>query len=115
MNNRIKELRNALNMTQQDFGKRIGVTRDAIAGYERGVTIKEPIVKLICREFNVSIAWLKEGVGDMFNEYPNMLLDEIADEYHLDEIQKNIVKTYLELDDDEKDVLTNFLLKALGK
>ena len=54
MKNRIKELRISRHLTQSEFGDRIGATRDAIAAYERGVTIKEPIIKLICKEFNVN-------------------------------------------------------------
>lgn len=60
---RMKLLRETLGLTQCEFGKRIGVTRDAIAAYERGVTVKEPIIRLICKEFNIDYSWLAEGAN----------------------------------------------------
>lgn len=63
---RLKYLRkDVLNLSQKEFGEKIGATRDAIAAYERGVSVKEPIIKLICKEFNVNYPWLKDGIGEM--------------------------------------------------
>ena len=67
MNERIKKLRKALDLTQREFGERIGVKPNTIATYEIGRN--EPIdavVSLICREFNVNETWLRTGEGDMF-------------------------------------------------
>ena len=67
MDERIKELRKALGLTQQEFSDRIGVKRNTIAQYESGRN--EPldaVIALICREFNVSEEWLRTGAGDMF-------------------------------------------------
>lgn len=63
---RIKILRkDILKLTQTDFGNRIGVAKSTIAGYELGT--RRPIdraINSICREFNVSHAWLTEGIGE---------------------------------------------------
>lgn len=67
MNERIKELRKALNLTQQEFADRLNIKRGAIANYEVGRN--EPIdavISLICREFNVNEEWLRDGSGEMF-------------------------------------------------
>ena len=63
---RIKELRNSLDLTQQKFADRLGIQRGAIANYEleRNVPI-DAVISLICREFNVREAWLRDGTGDM--------------------------------------------------
>ena len=64
---RIKELRKALNFTQQEFADRLGIKRGAIANYE--LDRNEPIdavISLICREFSVREAWLRTGEGEMF-------------------------------------------------
>lgn len=116
MKERIKELRKTLNLNQKEFGDKIGVTTSTISGYESGRrTPNESVIKSICREFNVNPFWLKEGKGEPINNIPETILDELVDEYNLDELQKNIVKTYLELDEQDKNVITNFLLKALKK
>lgn len=63
---RIMELRKSLKLTQQDFADKIGCSRTAVAGYESGSrTPLDPIITAICREFNVSETWLREGTGSM--------------------------------------------------
>lgn len=66
---RIKELRDALDLTQQDFASKISVGRGAIAQYETGRSIpSDAVISLICREFNVNELWLRYGDGEMFVE-----------------------------------------------
>lgn len=66
--NRLHELRkNYLKLTMEEFGNRLGVTRAAISNLEGGTRgITDQMCKSICREFNVSEAWLRDGSGDMF-------------------------------------------------
>ena len=110
MHERIKEIREAFNLSQEAFGKRIGITRAAISNMEKGTrNPSEQTIKSICREFNVNYAWLKEGLGDMISELPGTLLDELAEEYHLDELDKEIVKGYMQLSDDKRKVIKEYL------
>ena len=66
---RIKDLRNSLDLTQQKFADRLGIQRGAIANYEleRNVPI-DAVISLICREFNVREAWLRDGTGEMLEQ-----------------------------------------------
>nr|DAO38378.1 MAG TPA: Repressor protein CI [Caudoviricetes sp.] len=67
MNERLKDLRKALNLTQQEFADRIGIKRNSFANYETGRnTPIDAIIKSICREFKVNEEWLRTGEGDMF-------------------------------------------------
>lgn len=67
MNERIKELRKALKLSQDEFGKRLGLTRGAITNIELNKTEPKPLLlDLICREFNVQEKWLRTGEGEMF-------------------------------------------------
>lgn len=66
MKQRLKQLRSALDMTQQEFADKLGVKRGAIANYELGRN--EPIdavIALICKTFNVNEQWLRTGEGEM--------------------------------------------------
>ena len=75
---RIKVIRNALNLTQSDFGQKLGIARNTIASYEIGR--REPMeqtLKAICREFNVEYIWLTEGIGEIFSESDDAILDLI--------------------------------------
>ena len=69
MNDRIKKLRQALSLSQEEFGKRLGVTRGAITNIELNKVKPKPLfVNLICREFNASENWIRTGEGEMFVE-----------------------------------------------
>lgn len=67
MNERIKKLRQSLGLSQDEFGRRLGVTRGAVTNIELNKVDPKPLfVDLICREFNVSEEWLRTGEGEMF-------------------------------------------------
>lgn len=67
MNERLKDLRKRLGLTQQEFAERLGIKRNAVTNYEVGRNAPaDMVVSLICREFNVSEAWLRTGEGDPF-------------------------------------------------
>lgn len=59
---RIKELRETEMLTQQGFSERLGVQSSYISLLENGKNKpSEQLILSICREFRVSIDWLKEG------------------------------------------------------
>lgn len=98
MNERIKKLRKHLDLTQREFGSRIGIKGNTIANYELGRN--EPIdavISLICREYNVNETWLRTGTGEMFNPSPRSALDALAAEYHLDQTAYVVVEKFLNL------------------
>lgn len=67
MKDRIKKIRKELDLTQQDFSNKIGISRGNIAAYEVGKNEpSDAVISLICREFNVNENWLRTGEGDMF-------------------------------------------------
>lgn len=64
LHERIKKLRKVLDLTQREFGERIGVKPNTIATYEIGRNDPiDAVISLICREFNVSEHWLRTGDG----------------------------------------------------
>ncbi|MDR2865304.1 MAG: helix-turn-helix domain-containing protein [Spirochaetaceae bacterium] len=67
VNKRIRQARQALNMTQTDFSKAIYVSNGYTAEIENGHrAANERIIHLICLTFGVSEQWLKTGEGEMF-------------------------------------------------
>ena len=69
MNERLKELRKAMSLSQEAFGAALGVTKTAICALESGRrNVTKQMVVAICREFNVNETWLLTGDGEMFNE-----------------------------------------------
>lgn len=69
MNERIKKIRNSLNISQTDFAQKLSVSRSAICKMESGENYpSEQTIKLICNEFSVNEEWLRTGNGEMFLE-----------------------------------------------
>lgn len=50
-----------------------------------------------------------EGLGEMFSDLPETLLDQVAEEYHLDELDKKIVKSYMQLTEEKRKVIKEYL------
>lgn len=110
MNERLKLLRNTLGITLEEFGKRVGVTRSAIGRIEKGERkVTEQMALSICREFHVNYFWLTEGRGDMFTGTPQSVMDEIAEDYKLDDIDKKILENFLAMSPEKRAVIKEYL------
>jgi len=113
--NRIYSIREALSLSQEAFGKRIGVTRSAVSNYESGGrNVTEQVIKAIIREFNVNEEWLRTGEGEMFNESDTFSLDEYAKQKALTNIEFDIMKSYMELDPDVRKIILSTFKKTLS-
>lgn len=113
VNERIKFLRKTIGLSQRDFGAKLGVGDTAISKLEKGErNLTDQMIKSICREFNVNYAWLLEGKGDMFSALPETLLDEVAEEYELDEFDKLLVKKYMQLPQEKREVIKEYLVSV---
>lgn len=99
MNERIRYIRETLNLSRASFGQRLGVSGDVINNLERGrVEIKEPMVKLICTIFGVREEWLRTGEGEIYSSAELFSLDRFVAERGATELELAIVKAYFELD-----------------
>lgn len=116
MNERIKKVRKALDLTQQEFAERIGIKRNTVANYETGRN--EPIdavIALICREFNVSEEWLRTGEGEMFvqlsrdGEIAAFVGKALSGES--DTFKKRFIAALSQLDEPEWELLEKMVLK----
>jgi transcriptional regulator with XRE-family HTH domain len=110
INNRIEILRKTLDLSMEKFGNRIGITRSSVNSIEKGVNNpSEQTIKLVCKEFNVNYFWLTEGMGDMFNAFPETIIDEVVEEFKLNNDDKLLIETYLEMPDESRKEIMNFL------
>lgn len=122
MNTRIKQLRKTLNLTMEEFGKRLGVTRTAISNIESGNrNVTEQMFKSVCREFKVTEDWLRTGEGEIFvslpdeDEFAAYVEDLLADdgENELYNIIKAVMKTYQELSPKSQETLRDISAKLV--
>lgn len=106
---RVRELRKFLNLTLEKFGKSLGVGKTAISKIENNERkLTEQMILSICREFRVDYFWLTEGKGEMFIETPESIVDEIAEDYDLDDIDKKMLEKYLSLSKEERNVIKSY-------
>lgn len=120
MQNRLKTLRTALNLTQADFAARLKLSRSIIATYESDrAAISDRTINDICREFNVREAWLRTGEGVMFN-IPKSINTELAAEMGKllrsddDDFTKQLFLRYLKLPPEFKVQFRKFLTEVLN-
>lgn len=110
MNERLKILRNTLGITLEEFGKKVGVTRSAVGRIENGQRkLTEQMMRSICREFRVNYYWLTAGEEPMFIGTPKSVVEEIAEDYGLDAIDKKIIENYLELPEEKRQIIKDYL------
>lgn len=118
MNERIKLLRKMLNLTQDEFSSKIGLSRNFIAQIETGTkNPSERTISDILREFKVNEAWLRTGKGDMFQEFPpedetaaaiSNVLEDIGCKDSIYTLVKELLVKYDRLDPRSKKVIEGF-------
>lgn len=113
MNERLKELRNVLNLSGEKFGQRLGVTRASISNIENGNrSLTEQMIKAICREFDVNEDWLRNGVGEMFSNSKLSSLEEFGDKYDLDSLDRSIIKMYVSMSKEKRAVIKDYIISV---
>lgn len=110
---RVKKLRKSLNLTQTEFGQKIGVSVGVIANLELDRAKINPImVQHICDVFGVSRKWLETGDGEMFLDLGEdaqfeLLCTEIAESE--DAFIKRVMKAYWRLPEEKKKLVRQFI------
>lgn len=114
VNERVKYLREDLKMSQAKFAESLGVGQTTISYIEKsGSTVKEQHLRLICKTHRVNYFWLTEGIGDPYLGPPSILSDEVIQEYHLKDDDKEIIERYIKLDPEERELLKKLLVNII--
>ena len=109
---RIKAIRRSLDLTQTEFATRIGSVQNTVTGYENGRrNPSAPVVSLICREFNVSEAWLRTGEGEHEDELAATVNNLLSSEKP--EFRRRLILALSGLSDAQWDYLESFLQGVL--
>lgn len=102
--NRINQVIEAIGIKKVKFAERLKIDQSYVTQLTRGK--RNPSDRLladICREFNVSEAWLRTGEGEMFvrREQPPLeaLLVKLLGEQNVTEGDRVLMKNFLELSD----------------
>ena len=69
---RIKLIRETLELSQRNFSRTLSLSHSYIAGVESGsLKVNARLIKLIVSEFGVNEAWLLTGKGEVFSQDPD--------------------------------------------
>ena len=113
---RVKEVRKALGLTLDKFGEKVGVKKQTVSRIENGVNnVTDQMVLSICREFNVNYDFLTNGEGEMFDDLPQTVLDELCAQYDLDDLDRSIMQMYLEMPEQVRNYLKQEIRKRFLK
>lgn len=117
---RVKKIRKEYELTLEEFGKRLGVTKVAISNIENGNrNLTSQMIVSICREFNVNENWLCNEEGNMLiaftrneiiSKFAGGLIRESADSF-----KKQLVEVLAELNESEWEVLEGIARKLAKK
>ncbi len=110
INDRFKEIREDNHLSQEELGKKIGLSKSGISNIEsakRNVTNKH--IKLLCSEFKINEAWLRTGEGDKDAPEPKNALDELVKEYGLSDDERIFFEMYLNQPKAGRDAILKFL------
>ena len=69
----------------------------------------------ICREYNVNYDYLINGEGEMFDDLPQTVLDELCAQYNLDDLDRTLVEMYIEMPEQVRDYLKQEIRKRFLK
>jgi transcriptional regulator with XRE-family HTH domain len=79
INERVRELRRTLKLTQRDFAKAVYISNGYLADIELGHNeVKERLIHLIVSVFAVNKHWLLTGEGPMFNAALGQKLERMS-------------------------------------
>lgn len=118
MNNRLKNLRKELKMTQSELGERIGITGATVSDIERGkLSLTDRNVSLLCEKLAVNEEWIRFGKGEMFQpELPTDETTALLAKLDLDSNPKTkmFLEIFDQLDDNAQTILLD-LARSLQK
>lgn len=119
MQERLKELRKALALTQQEFADKLHVSRSNIGCYESGKNqLSDAVIRLIINTFHVREEWLRTGVGPMFQ--PQSRDDQIMDFVssamagESDNFKRRLLSVLARLDESHWELLEHYLRELVG-
>lgn len=110
MNNRIRKIREALGLNQNDFAQKINLQRNSITLIETGKrNPSDRTISDICSEFNVNENWLRYGEGEMFIKATPELIDQLAVKYQLNDLEYRFLFEYFKLDSKTREAVATYL------
>lgn len=113
---RVNEVRKSLNMTLESFGKKLGVGKTAISKIEKGERgLTDQMATSICRTYHVNYDYLMYGDGEMFDDLPQTIVDELCMQFDLNDFDKALVEMYVSLPAGSRERIKEYMKQLVKK
>lgn len=113
---RVKAIRATLKLTLEKFGEKLGVGKTAISKIEKGErSLTVQMMRAICNEYRVNYEYLESGIGEMFSDVPQTVVDELCEQYDLDDFERIMLQEYLKLDESSRNVLKAYIRSIMKR
>lgn len=113
---RVRDIRKSLKLTLEKFGEKLGVGKTAISKIEKGENgLTDQMARAICREYNVNYDYLMDGDGEMFDDLPQTILDELCKQYNLDDFDRELLRFYIEKPEEDRRYLKTEICNMINK
>lgn len=113
---RVNQIRKTLDLTLEKFGEKLGVQKSSISKIEKDrVALSDQMAKSICREYNVNYDYLVYGEGEMFDDLPQTIVDELCAQYDLNDFDKALVEMYVSLPAGNRERIKEYMKQLVKK
>lgn len=113
---RVNQIRKTLDLTLEKFGEKLGVQKSSISKIEKDrVALSDQMAKSICREYNVNYDYLMYGEGEMFDDLPQTIVDELCVQYDLNDFDKALVEMYVSLPAGNRERIKEYMKQLVKK
>lgn len=113
---RVNQIRKTLDLTLEKFGEKLGVQKSSISKIEKDrVALSDQMAKSICREYNVNYDYLMYGEGEMFDDLPQTIVDELCAQYDLNDFDKALVEMYVSLPAESRERIKEHMKQLVKK
>lgn len=120
INTRLKALRKELGLSQDEFANRLGFSRGVVVNTELGRAEIRPLyLQQVSKEYNVSLAWLETGEGEMFQPQDRdaVIADFVGSVLasEPDSFKRRLISALATLDENDWEVLAKLAEQIVDK
>lgn len=115
MQERIALLIEESGMTKTAFAQKLNITQPYVSKLLKTGSPSDRLIEDICEKFEISEEWLRNGTEPMRIQPETFSLDEFAVQHNATDLEKEIIKTYFEIDPAiRRQILNHFKENLMG-
>ena len=115
MQERIALLIEESGMTKTAFAQKLNITQPYVSKLLKTGSPRDRLIEDICEKFEISEEWLRNGTEPMRIQPETFSLDEFAAQHNATDLEKEIIKTYFEIDPAiRRQILNHFKENLMG-